>query len=158
MTVSLFSISALLLSLIITVRAFCAMLRSDRASRAEGRRAVRLLAVLLPVVIALTMAMYRYTALAAWSKSILPAKMVAFLRSCISIIFGTRSFSLMLQTALFAITIPTILLSLYVIVTEFVVVTCAYQIERLPAETACDYHAPQPDGGKTFLQLRQLRI
>ena len=158
MTISIFSISALLLSLVITVRALFVMLRQDHSARAEGRKAAKLLALLLPIVIILTMAMYRYTQLAAWSKSILPSKVVSLLRAMISVVFGTRSFSLMLQTMLVAITIPTLLLSLYVIVTDCVVMRSEYLAETVLVKAAPAYRSPSLGTNKTFLNLLQIRI
>ena len=158
MSISLFSMSVLLLSVLVTVRALGALLFGDGSSRKICRSMTRLLSALAPVLILATIVLLRYTEIAQWSKAILPAPLVALLRSALDIVFGTRSFSLVLQTLLITTTMPVMLLSLYAIVTDPTVVRHEYCVSTVADVEHLSYEAPSTNGHGTFLKLLQLRI
>lgn len=158
MSISLFSMSVLLLSAIVTVRALSALLSGEGTSRKVCRNMTRLLCALAPVLVLSTILLLHYTEIAQWSKTILPAPLVALLRTAVEFAFGTRSFSLALQTLLVSVTMPVMMLSLYAIVTDPTVVRHEYCVSTVADVEPFSYEAPSTNSNSTFLRLLQLRI
>ncbi len=158
MTISIFGACILLFSLLISGKAVAAIFRQDATSRRTSRVMSRVLLGLVAGIAVLTVAMLRYADIAEWSRSALSKETISLVRKAGEILFGTRSFSLMIQTVLIASSLPVLLVSLYSVVGECISLPFAQKTESLDVVEEPTYRAPAHSDTKTFLTLRQIRI